>query len=138
MCGAAASDFWQTRPSRRIVLGLQPRFGDPTHEWIICDECHEGLRTLIKRKRTPKNGSRRKRSPHFRLHPPGAAICTNCNEGLQNAAPPKADRIHLLSQIRRATIDDQEAVLAWLQQKFGAPSAEKIAFGPPQPPELKM
>ncbi len=46
------------------------------------------------------------------------AVCTNCNEGLQNTAPPKPDRVHLLSQIRRATIDDQQAVLSWLLQKF--------------------
>jgi hypothetical protein len=42
----------------------------------------------------------------------------NCNEGLQNTALPKPDRIHLLAQIRRATIPDQEAVLKWLLQKF--------------------
>lgn len=47
------------------------------------------------------------------------AVCTNCNEGLQNTALPKPDRIHLLSQIRRATIDDQNAVLDWLLQKYG-------------------
>lgn len=47
------------------------------------------------------------------------AICDCCNEGLQNTAPPKPDRIHLLSQVRRATIDDQEAVLDWLMKKFG-------------------
>lgn len=47
------------------------------------------------------------------------AVCTNCNEGLQNAALPKPDRIHLLAQVRRATIDDQEAVLSWLLNKFG-------------------
>lgn len=47
------------------------------------------------------------------------AICTNCNEGLQNASLAKPDRIHLLSQIRRATIDDQLAVLEWLNSKFG-------------------
>jgi hypothetical protein len=46
------------------------------------------------------------------------AVCANCNEGLQNAAPQKPDRIQLLSQIRRATIDDQQAVLDWLQKKF--------------------
>jgi hypothetical protein len=46
------------------------------------------------------------------------AICTNCNEGLQNTAPPKPARIHLLSQIRRATINDQLAVLDWLETKF--------------------
>ncbi len=46
------------------------------------------------------------------------AVCTNCNEGLQNTAPPKPDRIYLLAQIRKATISDQEAVLEWLLQKF--------------------
>lgn len=46
------------------------------------------------------------------------AVCTNCNEGLQNTSPPKADTLHLLGQIRRATISDQEAVLQWLLQKF--------------------
>lgn len=46
------------------------------------------------------------------------AICTNCNEGLQNTALPKPDRIHLLAQIRRATINDQEVVLEWLVRKF--------------------
>lgn len=46
------------------------------------------------------------------------AVCTNCNEGLQNTAPPKPDRIHLLAQVRRATIDDQLAVLDWLERKF--------------------
>jgi hypothetical protein len=46
------------------------------------------------------------------------AVCMGCNEGLQNAAPQKPDRIQLLTQIRRARIDDQEAVLEWLAQKF--------------------
>lgn len=46
------------------------------------------------------------------------AVCTNCNEGLQNTALPKPSRIHLLAQIRRATIDDQLAVLEWLLGKF--------------------
>lgn len=46
------------------------------------------------------------------------SVCTNCNEGLQNTALPKPSRIHLLAQIRRATIDDQQAVLDWLLRKF--------------------
>lgn len=46
------------------------------------------------------------------------AVCSNCNEGLQNAAPIKPDRLQLLSQIRRATIDDQKAVLEWMLRKF--------------------
>lgn len=46
------------------------------------------------------------------------AVCTNCNEGLQNTALPKPDTIHLLSQVRRATIQDQRVVLNWLVRKF--------------------
>lgn len=46
------------------------------------------------------------------------AVCTNCNEGLQNTSLPKPDCIHLLAQIRRATIGDQKAVLEWLLQKY--------------------
>jgi hypothetical protein len=53
------------------------------------------------------------------------AVCTNCNEGLQNTALPKPDRIHLLAQIRRATIQDQEAVLNWLLQKFNLKAEKK-------------
>ena len=47
------------------------------------------------------------------------AVCTNCNEGLQNTAPPKPDRIELLKQVRRATIDDQMHLLDWLEKKYG-------------------
>jgi len=50
------------------------------------------------------------------------AVCSNCNEGLQNSAPPKPRQIWLLSQIRRAKVDDQEAVLSWLLKKFGKSS----------------
>jgi len=54
------------------------------------------------------------------------AVCTNCNEGLQNASLPKPDRIQLLSQVRRATLDDQKAVLDWLLQKFQLVSTPKV------------
>lgn len=53
------------------------------------------------------------------------AVCTTCNEGLQNTALPKPDRVHLLGQVRRATIDDQEAVLSWLLGKFGLEAQKK-------------
>jgi hypothetical protein len=53
------------------------------------------------------------------------AVCTACNEGLQNTALPKPDRIFLLGQVRRAPIDDQEAVLAWLLSKFGLSTQKK-------------
>jgi hypothetical protein len=54
------------------------------------------------------------------------AVCTNCNEGLQNTALPKPDQIHLLAQIRRATITDQKVVLDWLLQKFNLEAKPKI------------
>jgi 5-methylcytosine-specific restriction endonuclease McrA len=50
------------------------------------------------------------------------AVCTNCNEGLQNAALPKPDTISLLGQVRRATIESQKAVLEWLLTKYGRKS----------------
>lgn len=53
------------------------------------------------------------------------AVCTNCNEGLQNTALPKPDRVHLLSQVRRATIQDQKTVLEWLLKKFKLSVADK-------------
>ena len=46
------------------------------------------------------------------------AVCTNCNQGLQNTAPPKPDRIELLKQVRRATVEDQKELLEWLERKF--------------------
>lgn len=54
------------------------------------------------------------------------AVCTNCNEGLQNTALPKPERIHLLSQTRRATIDDQKVLLDWLLRKFGLVGVPKV------------
>ena len=53
------------------------------------------------------------------------AICTNCKEGLQNTALPKPDQIHLLSQTRRATIDDQRILLDWLLKKFNLEAKPK-------------
>ena len=55
------------------------------------------------------------------------AVCMNCNEGLQNTALPKPDTVHLLSQIRRATISDQRVVLDWLLQKFNLVASEKTS-----------
>jgi hypothetical protein len=46
------------------------------------------------------------------------AICTNCNEGLQNASFPKPDTIQLLAHVRRGTIESQLAVLEWLTAKY--------------------
>ena len=53
------------------------------------------------------------------------AVCTGCNEGLQNSGLPKPDTVYLLSQIRRATIDGQLAVLEWLTRKFKRASPDQ-------------
>ena len=47
------------------------------------------------------------------------AICSTCNEGLQNSSLMRPDRVWLLAQVRRARVDDQMAVYEWLATKFG-------------------
>lgn len=122
MCGATKADFdpytrrmtrvavcFHTRPSGRPVI-------QEKHLRVLCSTCSEGLRGIGFSCRigdaddTPQNLR---------------AVCSNCNEGLQNSAPPKPDRLLLLSQLRRATIDDQEAVLNWLLGKFGLVAKKK-------------
>lgn len=132
----------QITPNEPISLRICERFGDPGVYWTICNECSEGLgerkrETLSLNVGAPKeqrdpdpfDGRRTVRLTmgHIIDKSKGGddsaqnlrAVCTNCNEGLQNASLPKPDRIHLLSQIRRATLTDQKAVLDWLLQKFG-------------------
>ncbi len=46
------------------------------------------------------------------------AICSNCNEGLQNSSLQKPDTIQLLAQVRRATIESQMEVMKWLIGKY--------------------
>lgn len=48
------------------------------------------------------------------------AICSMCNEGLQNIAPMRPDLKHLMIQIKRATVMDQKFVLQFLKKKFPA------------------
>lgn len=47
MCGAINIDLWETEPLRLIDLRLRPRYRDVSHLWVICDECDEGLQSLI-------------------------------------------------------------------------------------------
>jgi hypothetical protein len=53
------------------------------------------------------------------------ALCSACNEGISNNAPQKPDQVRLLSQIRKATISDQQAVLNWLLQKYNLVASKK-------------
>lgn len=47
------------------------------------------------------------------------ALCSTCNQGAKNITPEKASKIWLLSQVRRAGLDEQRAVYQWLRRKFG-------------------
>jgi len=47
------------------------------------------------------------------------SLCSTCNQGAKNITLEKPSRVWLLSQIRRATADDQQAVREWLNKKFG-------------------
>jgi hypothetical protein len=46
------------------------------------------------------------------------ALCSTCNQGAKNITPEKPRKIWLLSQIRKAGLDEQRAVYDWLQKKF--------------------
>ena len=45
------------------------------------------------------------------------AVCSNCNEGLQNATPMKPDLVSLMTILRRASVDDQQVAMKWLLKK---------------------
>lgn len=47
------------------------------------------------------------------------ALCSTCNQGAKNVTAEKPSAIWLLSQVRRAGIDDQKSVYSWLRKKFG-------------------
>jgi hypothetical protein len=51
--------------------------------------------------------------------------CTDCEEGMRNIVVHRPDQIALLTQVRRATIDNQEAILNWLLQKFSLEATAK-------------
>lgn len=46
------------------------------------------------------------------------ALCSVCNEGAQNLTLETPSWVTLLSQIRRAKLDDQREALKWLKRKF--------------------
>jgi len=46
------------------------------------------------------------------------ALCSRCNQGAKNIVQEPPSYTLLLAQIRRATIEDQQKALAWLERKF--------------------
>lgn len=53
------------------------------------------------------------------------AICSVCNEGAANVTLQRPDLQKLLVQVRRATVQDQLAVLDWLHNKFAVAMKSK-------------
>ena len=49
-------------------------------------------------------------------------LCSACNQGSRNFTAQPPTLVRLLSQIRRASRDDQVRALEWLNQKFGGPT----------------
>lgn len=47
------------------------------------------------------------------------ALCSTCNQGAKNVTTEKASAIWLLSQVRRAGLDEQRQVYEWLKRKLG-------------------
>ena len=48
------------------------------------------------------------------------AVCSVCNEGASNITPDRPSLIKLKAQVRKATGDDQRALLNWLSDKFAS------------------
>ena len=54
------------------------------------------------------------------------ALCSICNEGVQNISPKRPEWVDLLVQIRRAPALDQIEALKWLIKKFPAQARANI------------
>ncbi len=48
------------------------------------------------------------------------ALCSTCNQGAKNVTGEKPTTVWLLSQIRRAGLEEQRAAFEWLERKFGS------------------
>ena len=48
------------------------------------------------------------------------ALCSTCNQGAKNVTSERPSTIWLPAQIRRAGMNEQRAVYAWLTKKFGS------------------
>lgn len=46
-------------------------------------------------------------------------LCSTCNQGAKNITTEKPSTVWLLSQIRRAGLNEQRAAFEWLRKKFG-------------------
>lgn len=54
------------------------------------------------------------------------ALCSVCNEGAANISPDRPSHLVLLTQIRRATKEDQLKILNWLISKFSSYAKDVI------------
>jgi hypothetical protein len=54
------------------------------------------------------------------------ALCSVCNEGAANLTMDRPSALKLLTQLRRATSNDQVEVLKWLLRKFPVQAQESF------------
>ncbi|HTV07043.1 MAG TPA: hypothetical protein VME86_16865 [Acidobacteriaceae bacterium] len=81
------------------------------------DEC-TGRQAKFRASLVPNNGlSFRSRFPNLRI------LCSTCDQGTKNITGEKPTGVWLLSQVRRAGLDEQKAVYDWLVRKLGKPSS---------------
>jgi 5-methylcytosine-specific restriction endonuclease McrA len=59
-------------------------------------------------------------------------LCSSCNQGAKNLTHEKPSTIWLLSQVRRAGVEEQLAIFDWLTKKFGtlSPSISRAEAKP--------
>jgi 5-methylcytosine-specific restriction endonuclease McrA len=88
------------------------------------------VRTLTRRNRSPTARKVRLHIGHIKDKNLGGkdelsnlrALCSTCNQGAKNITGEKPSAIRLLSQIRRAWLDEQKAAYDWLAKKFSKPN----------------
>lgn len=96
-------------------LSWSNRAGQGFTIWITDEGVFRRLRQALYHRRRPL------------LNPERCSLVSfkgGCKEELQNISPAKPDRIELLKQVHRATIEDQLHLLHWLEKKHGKIKSE--------------
>jgi hypothetical protein len=104
------------------------RWQDADSSEIYCQMCgisvgdideYTGKQAKFRAALVPNNGlGLRSIAPNLRV------LCSTCNQGAKNVTGEKPSTIWLLSQVRRAGIDEQKAVFDFLSKKLNGISAK--------------
>lgn len=108
--------------SRSVPTIIRQKFADPDCDEIYCQMCGvsvgdideiTGEKARFRATLVPNNGlGFQSRFQNLRI------LCSTCNQGAKNITGEKPGAIWLLSQVRRAGIDEQRAVFDFLSNKF--------------------